>query len=137
MSVAMQMAQLHTQFCEKTVKNTAKYPLMAHDEQWPSPCEFGEVDAQGNIQWKSALQTPAGSLSDLASRKIININNSNDNLNLILNEFSTSPLYKDQIINTNQNISSIIIYLKDPGSPVLIRDSLDKNSFHVVMPMKI
>ena len=53
------------------------------------------------------------SLSDLASRKIININNSNDNLNLILNEFSTSPLYKDQIINTNQNISSIIIYLKD------------------------
>ena len=67
MSVAMQMAQLHTQFCEKTVKNTAKYPLMAHDEQWPSPCEFGEVDAQGNIQWKSALQTPAGSLSDLAN----------------------------------------------------------------------
>ena len=31
----------------------------------------------------------------------------------------------------------IVIYLKDPGSPVLIRDSLDKNSFHVVMPMKI
>ena len=31
----------------------------------------------------------------------------------------------------------IAIYLKDPGSPVLIRDSLDKNSFHVVMPMKI
>jgi len=53
------------------------------------------------------------SLSDLASREIININNSNDNLNLILNEFSNSPLYKDQIINTDQNISSIIIYLKD------------------------
>ena len=32
---------------------------------------------------------------------------------------------------------SIIINLKDPGSPVLIRDFLDKNSFHVVMPMKI
>ena len=53
------------------------------------------------------------SLSDLASREIMNINNSKDNLNLILNEFSTSPLYRDQIINTNQNISSIIIYLKD------------------------
>ena len=32
---------------------------------------------------------------------------------------------------------SIIIYLKDPGSPVLIKDFSDKNSFHVVMPMKI
>ena len=32
---------------------------------------------------------------------------------------------------------SIIISLKDSGSPVLIKDFLDKNSFHVVMPMKI
>jgi len=32
---------------------------------------------------------------------------------------------------------SIVINLKDPGSPVLIRDISDKNSFHVVMPMKI
>ena len=31
----------------------------------------------------------------------------------------------------------IIINLKDPGSPALIRDLSDKNSFHVVMPMKI
>ena len=31
----------------------------------------------------------------------------------------------------------IVINLKDPGSPVLIRDLSDKNSFHVVMPMKI
>ena len=32
---------------------------------------------------------------------------------------------------------SIIINLKDSSSPVLIRDFSDKNSFHVVMPMKI
>ena len=32
---------------------------------------------------------------------------------------------------------SIIINLKDSGSPVLINDFSDKNSFHVVMPMKI
>ena len=32
---------------------------------------------------------------------------------------------------------SIVINLKDPGSPVLIKDLSDKNSFHVVMPMKI
>ena len=32
---------------------------------------------------------------------------------------------------------SIIINLKDPGSPVLIKDLSDQNSFHVIMPMKI
>ena len=32
---------------------------------------------------------------------------------------------------------SIVINLKDAGSPVLIKDISDKNSFHVVMPMKI
>ena len=32
---------------------------------------------------------------------------------------------------------SIVINLKDPGSPVLIKDLSDSNSFHVVMPMKI
>ena len=32
---------------------------------------------------------------------------------------------------------SITINLKDSGSPVLISDFSDKNSFHVVMPMKI
>ena len=32
---------------------------------------------------------------------------------------------------------SIIINLKDPGSPVLIKDLSDQNSFHVFMPMKI
>jgi len=32
---------------------------------------------------------------------------------------------------------SIIIDLKDSGSPVLIKDLSDKNSFYVVMPMKI
>ena len=32
---------------------------------------------------------------------------------------------------------SIVIDLKDSGSPVLIKDISDKNSFYVVMPMKI
>ena len=32
---------------------------------------------------------------------------------------------------------SIIISLKDSSSPALIRDLSDKNSFHVIMPMKI
>ena len=32
---------------------------------------------------------------------------------------------------------TITINLNDAGSPVLIKDLSDKNSFHVVMPMKI
>ncbi len=66
MSVALLLEQLHHQFSENTLKNTAKYPLIAHDEQWPSPCELGEVDEQGNIQWQGVRQQPAGSLNNLA-----------------------------------------------------------------------
>jgi len=32
---------------------------------------------------------------------------------------------------------SVIIDLRDGGSPALIRDLSDKTSYHVVMPMKI
>ena len=56
--------------------------------------------------------------------------NSND-LNISFNS-----RYLTDIASQIEN-ESIVINLKDPGSPVLIRDFLDKNSFHVVMPMKI
>jgi hypothetical protein len=48
MSVALQLAQLHEKFSEKTLKTTSQYPLIVHDEQWPSPCELGAVDEEGN-----------------------------------------------------------------------------------------
>ena len=51
-------------------------------------------------------------ISDLAKLKIENINNTKTDLKLILNEFSDSPIFKDQIINYKKNISSIIIYIK-------------------------
>jgi len=54
-----------------------------------------------------------------------------DNLNI---SFNSS--YLTDIAAQIEN-ESIFIYLKDPGSPVLIKDFSDKNSFHVVMPMKI
>ena len=53
-------------------------------------------------------------LSDLANTNIDNLDNNNysdQKLKLILNEFATSPIFKDQIINSKKNISSIIIYL--------------------------
>ena len=49
---------------------------------------------------------------------------------------SFNSRYLTDIASQIEN-ESIFIYLKDPGSPVLIKDFSDKNSFHVVMPMKI
>ena len=54
-----------------------------------------------------------------------------DNLNISFNS-----RYLSDIASQIEN-ESIVINLKDPGSPVIIKDILDKNSFHVVMPMKI
>ena len=56
--------------------------------------------------------------------------NSND-LNISFNS-----RYLIDIASQIEN-EKIIINLKDPGSPVLFSDFSDKNSFHVVMPMKI
>jgi SecY interacting protein Syd len=67
MSVAMQLAQLHQRFSEKTIKNTQKQPLIAHDEQWPSPCEIGTADEHGMIQWQAIVREPTGSFADLAN----------------------------------------------------------------------
>ena len=51
-------------------------------------------------------------LKDLANQEIENINNTTYTLKKILEEFSKSPIYKNQIINENKNLSSIIIYIK-------------------------
>ena len=56
--------------------------------------------------------------------------NSND-LNISFNS-----RYLTDIASQIEN-ESIVINLKDGSSPVLINDFSDKNSFHVVMPMKI
>jgi len=75
----------------------------------------------------------------------LSVNNPNsgegvENINAKFNsddlEISFNSRYLIDIASQIEN-ETIIIYLKDPGSPVLVRDFSDKNSFHVVMPMKI
>jgi DNA polymerase-3 subunit beta len=61
----------------------------------------------------------------------INAKFNSDDLNISFNS-----RYLTDIVSQIEN-ESIVINLKDPGSPVLINDFSDKNSFHVVMPMKI
>ena len=80
---------------------------------------------------KDAVQLSVNNPS--SGEGIENINakfNSND-LNISFNS-----RYLIDIASQIEN-ESIIIILKDAGSPVLINDFSDKNSFHVVMPMKI
>ena len=75
----------------------------------------------------------------------LSVNNPNsgegiENINVKFNsddmEISFNSRYLIDIASQIES-ESIIINLKDPGSPVLISDLSDKNSFHVVMPMKI
>jgi len=80
---------------------------------------------------KDAVQLSVNNPS--SGEGIENINakfNSND-LNISFNS-----RYLTDIVSQIEN-EAIVINLKDAGSPVLISDLSDKNSFHVVMPMKI
>jgi DNA polymerase-3 subunit beta len=63
-----------------------------------------------------------------------------ENINVKFNsddmDISFNSRYLIDIASQIEN-DLIIINLKDAASPVLIKDMSDKNSFHVVMPMKI
>ena len=51
------------------------------------------------------------SLNSLNSNNIETIKNSNYNLKEVVKELSNNPIYKDQIINSEANVFSLIIYL--------------------------
>ena len=51
-------------------------------------------------------------LSDLGNKEIQTLGNSQIDINKALNELSKSPIFHNQIINTDKTVSSIIIYLK-------------------------
>ena len=51
------------------------------------------------------------SLNSLSTNNIDTIKNSNYNLEKVIKEFSNNPIYKDQIINRDTNVFSLIIYL--------------------------
>ena len=73
----------------------------------------------------------------------VNSPNSGDGTENVKAEFNSGDLnisfnsrYLIDIASQIEN-ESISLNLKDAGSPVLIKDFSDKNSFYVVMPMKI
>ncbi len=80
---------------------------------------------------KEEVQLSVNSPNSGEGTETINAKFNSNDLNISFNS-----KYLTDIASQIEN-ESIIIHLKDPGSPVLIRDFSDKNSFHVVMPMKI
>jgi DNA polymerase-3 subunit beta len=80
---------------------------------------------------KEAVQLSVNSPNSGEGTESINAKFNSNDLNISFNS-----RYLADITSQIEN-ESIVINLKDPGSPVLIRDFSDKNSFHVVMPMKI
>ena len=71
-----------------------------------------EIESVFSINQAPILFLNKTSLLDLSNQKIETILNTNFELKEIINEFSSSSILKDQIINSNKNISSIIIYLE-------------------------
>ena len=80
---------------------------------------------------KDAIQLSVNSLNSGEGVESIDGKFNSDNLTISFNS--------RYLIDIASQIESekIFIYLKDPGSPVLVKDPAEKNSFHVVMPMKI
>jgi len=87
------------------------------------------VDNIFNINKAPILFLNNSSLTDLSSQNIETINNSNFELNEVLEEFSINPIYKNQIININKNITSIIIYLTKNASLEETKKNLNNSNY--------
>jgi len=80
---------------------------------------------------KDSLQLSVNSPNSGEGIENINVKFNSDDMDISFNS-----RYLIDIASQIEN-DLIIINLKDAASPVLIKDMSDKNSFHVVMPMKI
>ena len=80
---------------------------------------------------KNDIQLSVNSANSGEGNEIIKANFSSDNLNISFNS-----KYLIDIASEVED-SSLKMILKDAVSPVLIEDASDKNSYYVIMPMKI
>jgi len=80
---------------------------------------------------KNSIRMSVSSPSSGEGIEIIKANFNSDNLNMVFNS-----RYLIDIASQIEH-NSILLNFKDPGSPVMIKDYSDQNSFYVVMPMKI
>ena len=69
-------------------------------------------------------------LSELANSDIETIRNTNIDNDIILDEFSNSPILKDQLINKDKNLTSIIIYTKKNDNLKNLRIKKNQNELN-------
>ena len=69
-------------------------------------------------------------LSELANSDIETIKNTNISIDIILDEFSNSPILKDQLINKDKNLTSIIIYTKKNDNLKELRIKKNQNELN-------
>ncbi|KZN49113.1 hypothetical protein N474_24870 [Pseudoalteromonas luteoviolacea CPMOR-2] len=60
------MESLHQRFASATEQNQGHLPLTQHDSDYPSPCEKGQPNTHGQIQWQATPRKPLEDLTDLA-----------------------------------------------------------------------
>ncbi len=84
-----------------------------------------EVYSVFNINKAPILLLNKTSLLDLANDSYETIINTNLEIKDVLNEFTKSPIYSDQIINENKNITSIIIFLNENDKAIDLKENKD------------
>ena len=85
--------------------------------------DLSEVYSVFNINKAPILLLNNTNLLDLANDNYETILDTNLEIEDVLNEFSKSPIYSDQIINESKNITSIIIFLKENSKAIDLKEN--------------
>ncbi len=84
-----------------------------------------EVYSVFNINKAPILLLNKTDLLDLANENYETILDTKFEIKDVLNEFAKSPIYSNQIINENKNITSIIIFLNEDSKAVDLKENKD------------
>ena len=82
-----------------------------------------EVYSVFNINKAPILLLNETNLLDLANNNYETIIDTNLAIKDVLNEFAKSPIYSDQIINKNKNITSIVIFLNENNKALDLKEN--------------
>ncbi len=82
-----------------------------------------EVYSVFNINKAPILLLNKTNLLDLANDNYETIIDTNLEIKDVLNEFANSPIYSDQIINENKNITSIVIFLNENSKAIDLKEN--------------
>ena len=85
--------------------------------------ELPEVYSVFNINKAPILLLNKTNLLDLANDNYETIIDTNLAIKDVLNEFAKSPIYSDQIINKNKNITSIVIFLNENNKALDLKEN--------------